>query len=264
MTSPGLSQKASQKSFAPFLVVAVLALLVAIGAMPRYIGDWPWANPPTVPNKSALVAIKEQGLPIPGWQMQEQATTKLGGQTWSVEQLFAEPETISQMASGSPDNVFLLLRSQVWYADQPEVEWLDIKGSQKWKTDTHQKLSISVPQENATFPEGESSSGRRQRSNRPIRVTADYFRAWNSDRAYAVLQWYAWPTGGSPSPARWFWIDQISQWQRNQRMPWVAVSLWLPIEPFSDISVHQAMATSLGKTIQTALLNTAFLETAPP
>ena len=239
----------------------MLALLVAVGAIPRYIGDWPWANSPTVPNRSALVAIKEQGLPIPGWQMQEQATTKFGGQTWSIEQLFAKPETRSQMAAGSPDNVFLLLRSQIWYADQPEVEWLDIKGSQKWKTDSRQKLSIAVTQKNSVLQKEESSAGR-QRS-RPVRVTADYFRAWNSDRTYAVLQWYAWPTGGSPSPARWFWIDQISQWQHNQRTPWVAVSLWLPIEPFSDISVHQAMAASLGKTIQTALIDTTFLETAP-
>ena len=263
MISPGLFQKASHKPFAPFLVIGLLALLIAVGAIPRYMSDWPWANPPTVPNQSALVAIKEQGLPISGWQMQEQATTKLGGQTWSIEQLFAEPETSSQLPSGSPDNVFLLLRSQVWYADQPEVEWLDIKGSQKWKTDGYQKLSITVPQQKSVPQPSESSSDRRQRGNRPIRVTADYFRAWNSDRTYAVLQWYAWPTGGNPSPARWFWTDQISQWQHNQRTPWVAVSLWLPVEPFSDISVHQAMAASLGKTIQSTLLSTAFLETAP-
>lgn len=256
MTSPGLFQKAPQKSFVPFLVVGILALFVAVGALPRYMSNWPWANQPTVPNKSALVAIKEQGLPIPGWQMQEQVTTKLGGQTWSIQQLSADSQIEGQIAPEAPDDIFLLLRSQVWYADQPEVEWVDIKGSQKWKTDSYQQLSFAVPQERQT------ASRNHQRSDRTVRVTTDYFRAWNPDQTYAVLQWYAWPTGGSPSPARWFWTDQISQWQRNQRTPWVAVSLWLPIEPFSDISLHKDAAESLGKTVQSTLLDTTFLDIA--
>lgn len=248
MTSPTLPRTAAKrKSFSPLLVVGILALFVAVGALPRYLGDWPWATNPTVPNKSALVAVKEQGLPLPGWQTQEQLTTKLGGETWSIQQLAAEPETRKAIAPESPDDIFLLTRAQVWYADQPEVEWVDIQGSQNWKTDSRQKLSFA---------------GDRQTNspNTLVKVTADYFRAWNADQTYAVLQWYAWPTGGSPSPAKWFWTDRVAQWQNNQRTPWVAVSLWLPIEPFSDISVHQAMAESLGKTVQSTLLNTVFLE----
>ena len=142
MTSPTLSQKAPNRSFVPLLVVAILALFVAVGALPRYLGDWPWANNPTVPNKSALIAVKEGGMPLPGWETKEQATTKLGGQTWSIQQLTAEPETKSAIAPDSSENIFLLLRSQVWYADQPEVEWVDIQGSQKWKIDERRKLSF--------------------------------------------------------------------------------------------------------------------------
>ncbi|PZO23078.1 MAG: cyanoexosortase B system-associated protein [Leptolyngbya foveolarum] len=254
MSSPTLSQKASKKSFVPFLVVAILALFVAIGALPRYLGDWPWVNNPTVPNKSALIAVKEQGLPIPGWQTQEQTTTKLGGQTWSIQQLATEPEIRGAIAPESPDDIFLLLRSQVWYADQPEVEWVDIQGSQRWKIDSRQQLSFSASR---------SPSDQTPDSAQPVPVNSDFFRAWNQNQTYAVLQWYAWPTGGSPSPASWFWTDQISQWQRNQRTPWVAVSLWLPIEPFSDISLQRAMAESLGKTVQATLLDTVFLDTEP-
>ena len=252
MSSPNLSQAASKKSFVPFLVVAILALFVAVGALPRYLGDWPWAHNPTVPNKSALVAVKAQGLPIPGWQTQEQTTTKLGGQTWSIQQLSAEPETKRAIAPESPDDIFLLLRPQVWYADQPEVEWMDIQGSQSWKTDNRQKLSFSA-----------SRSISASESAQPVQVSSDFFRAWNQNQTYAVLQWYAWPTGGSPSPASWFWIDQVAQWKHNQRTPWVAVSLWLPIEPFSDISLQRSLAESLGKTVQTTLLDTVFLDTEP-
>ena len=254
MSSPTLAQKASKKSFASFLVVAILALFVAVGALPRYIGEWPWANDPTVPNKSALIAVKAQGLPILGWQTQEQTTTKLGGQTWSIQQLTAEPETRRAIAPESPDDIFLLLRPQVWYADQPEVEWVDIQGSQQWKTDNRQKLSFSASR---------SASDAASNNAQTVPVSSDFFRAWNQNQTYAVLQWYAWPTGGSPSPARWFWTDQIAQWQRNQRTPWVAVSLWLPIEPFSDISLHRAMAASLGEIVQKTLLDTVFTDPKP-
>lgn len=247
VSSPTLPPKASKQSFVPLLAIALLALFVAVGALPRYIGGWPWANNPTVPNKSALIAVKEQGLPLPGWQTQEQATTKLGGHPWSIQQLAAEPETKQTMAPENPSEIFMLLRPQVWYADQPEVEWVDIQGSQKWKTDSRQKLTFSVQKDSTS-------------DSKAIQVSSDFFRAWNPDQTYAVLQWYAWPTGGSASPAKWFWADQKAQWQRNQRMPWIAVSLWLPIEPFSDISTHQAMVESLGETLQKTFLETVFLD----
>ena len=248
MSSPTLFKQASKGSFAPFLVVVALALFVAVGALPRYMGDWPWANNPTVPNKSALVAIKEDGMALPGWQTQEQLTTKIGGKTWSIQQFAAELDTKQSLAPKSPSEIVLLLRSQVWYADQPEVEWVDIQGAQKWKTDEHRTLSFAASRE------GEAQT---------VQVRSDFFRARNPSQTYAVLQWYAWPTGGSPSPAKWFWTDQIAQWKHSQRTPWVAVSLWLPIEPFSDISVHQVMAESLGKTVQTMLLDTVFPKPQP-
>lgn len=155
-----------------------------------------------------------------------------GGDDWSIQQLVHE-----QPYAVNPSSIFLLLRPQIWEADQPEVEWVDIKGSQQWKTDSHQKISFTVAQ---------------------AHIRPDFFRAWSASQTYAVLQWYAWPSGGSASAAKWFWADQRMQWQQYQRMPWVAVSLWLPIEPLGDIDPYQAIAKTLGEEIHTTLLQTVF------
>lgn len=233
------------------IVVAALALFIAVSALPRYFSSWPWATPPQLPHQSALQAIRDQGVPLPGWVTDEQVKNKLGGKTWSIQKLLpiatdgdstAAPE---KSDAGVTSPVFLLLRPQIWEADQPEVEWLDIKGSQHWTTDSHQKLSFGVPTNHSE-------------NSKTVRISGDFFRAWGQGQTYAVLQWYAWPTGGSASPARWFWADQKAQWSRYERMPWVAVSVWLPIAPLSDIAPHQETLESLGKTLQKTLLQSVF------
>ncbi len=223
--------------------MAALALLIAVSALPRYFSSWPWAEPPKLPHQSALQAIRDEGVSLPGWVTDEQAKNKLGGHTWSIQKLSP------QAADAAASPVFLLLRPQIWEADQPEVEWLDIKGSQQWTTDSYQAVSFSVPENNQTNPQ-------------TVRIRGDFFRAWSQGQTYAVLQWYSWPTGGSASPARWFWADQKAQWNRYERMPWIAVSIWLPIDPLSDIAPHQTTAESLGKTLQQTLSQTVFAAAA--
>jgi len=71
------------------------------------------------------------------------------------------------------------------------------------------------------------------------------------------LQWYAWTTAGSPSIGRWFWVDQFSQWRDRQRMPWVAVSLLIPIQPLGEIEPVRSLATTLGQAVQSTLLESA-------
>ena len=241
--SPSL-RKPSSKLTVKLIVIAVLALFVAVSAIPRYVSGWPWATPPKLEQatRSALQNIRDQGISIPGWTTEEQDKTKFGGHTWSIQQLSATADTERIIAPGSP--VLLLLRPQVYEADQPEVEWLDIRGAQHWQTDSYQSVSFEVPAERS--------------GDRNIRVNSDFFRAWNEGQTYAVLQWYAWPTGGSPSVASWFWADQKRQWQHYQRMPWVAVSLWLPIAPLSETAPQQAIATTLGKDIHQTLMRTIF------
>ena len=240
--SPPLG-KSSSKLTVKLIVVAVLALFVAVSAIPRYVSGWPWATPPKLEQatRSALQGIRDQGISMPGWATEDQDKTKFGGHTWSIQQLSA---TASANRAQAASSVFLLLRPQTYEADQPEVEWLDIKGSQHWQTDSYQTVPFEVPMEGS-----EETS---------IRVNSDFFRAWNEGQTYAVLQWYAWPTGGSASVASWFWADQKRQWQHYQRMPWVAVSLWLPIAPLSDIRPQQAIAAALGKDIHQVLIKTVF------
>lgn len=251
-SSPSSPPSSSKRTVVQLVVVALLALFVAVGALPQYFGGWPWATPLKLPaaSRTALQAIPDQGLELAGWSNADQLKTKISGHTWSVQQISS-----AAAASGSElTPAFLLLRPQTYGPDQPEVEWLDIKGAQRWDTDSHEKLTFSVPVKpnvkNAT-PKGAKA--------KTVRISSDFFRAWSKEQTYAVLQWYAWPTGGSASPARWFWADQQMQWRNRQRMPWVAVSLWLPISPLGDISPHENMALSLGKTIQTSLLESVFV-----
>lgn len=258
-----------QKSWIPLAVVAILALFVAVSALPQYFGQWPWSTPPKLPaaTRTVLQAIPETGLDVSGWLTTDQAQTKLGGETWSVQQL--SPAAAAPNSKLSP--VFLLLRAPTYGGDQPEVEWLDIKGSQQWQTDSLQKLTLEVSvkertarkiaseaaQKTADFDAAKATTDNNQTQN--VRISTDFFRAWNKDQTYAVMQWYAWTDGGSPSPAQWFWADQKTQWKYRERMPWVALSVWLPIEPFSDIARQQSTAESLAKTLQQTLSQKVFV-----
>ncbi|MEL6764577.1 MAG: hypothetical protein AAFO87_13145, partial [Cyanobacteria bacterium J06607_6] len=71
----------TKKLTVAWFVIAVLALFVAVSALPRYASSWPWSTPLKVPNQSALQAIREEGITLPGWQTDEQIKTKIGGDT---------------------------------------------------------------------------------------------------------------------------------------------------------------------------------------
>lgn len=253
MSSSTLPSKITRKKTVTLIVIAALAVFIAVSALPRYVSSWPWATPLKVPNQSELQAIRDQGLSLEGWQTDEQVRTKIGGDAWSIQQL----SPLVDKADSTP--IFLLLRPQVWEADQPEVEWLDLKGSQRWQTDSHKKLGLNVAIDTISDPSASlQDDTNSQNDTNSVRITTDFFRAWSQDQTYAVLQWYAWPTGGSPSPAGWFWADQQLQWRQRKRMPWVAVSLWLPIAPLGEISSHESLATALADSVQETLSKTVF------
>ncbi len=248
MPSSPMPGKLSNYLTVKLIVVAILALFVAVSAIPQYVSSWPWATPPklTQTTRSALQDIPAQGITLPGWATDGQDKTKFGGHTWSIQQL-STPAAVASPPAQSISSVFLLLRPQTYEDDQPEVEWLDIKSSQHWTTDSYRTLSFEV------LADGSKDA-------KTTRINSDFFRAWSQGQTYAVLQWYAWPTGGSPSVASWFWADQKRQWQQYHRMPWVAVSVWLPIAPLSDTAPYEAIAASIGKNIHQTLLETVFEE----
>lgn len=218
------------------LLLFLLVLLVA-GAVPGYLkGQWRWQAPPQVANLKALKNLQKTGLELPGWQTLTQAVIPVSGHQWSLQQIQRDPQT----------QAILLLHPQPSSKDQPQVEWVDLKGlrwwqsvqTRQWKTDRYRRSQITV--------EGQ-----------PFKIEAQFFRSWIQERnfsgTYAVLQWYAWPRGGHPDPSRWFWADQIAQWQ-GRRVPWIAVSIMIPIEPLGEIEPVWPLAQSLAQTVQAALI----------
>jgi cyanoexosortase B-associated protein len=239
------------------LVVVFILSIAAVSVIPNYFtGQWRWNQHPVVPHLNQLKQLQSKGLNLPGWSTQNQQVVEIGGHHWSLQSIHpAQGEPTIQGA------VLLMLRPQTWYRDQPEVEWMDIvgwmnnsihDGAQQWTTDTEQRLQFSVTASTSATPTSDQAAPDQAA---PVQVKARFLRGWNSQQTYAVLQWYAWPESGDPAPSRWFWADQRSQWRTRQRMPWVAVSVLIPIEPLGDIDPIRPIAESLGKTIQATLMS---------
>jgi cyanoexosortase B-associated protein len=213
---------------AKLILVVLLLALVGLGAVRGYLsGQWRWTAPPSLTTLAELKAIRKAGLTLPNWQTLEQATVQLGEHKWSRQVIQGRDQT----------QTTLLLFTQNGPKDQPQVEWVDIDGAYSWKTDSQRQIEFKVENPNA-------------------QVTARWFRSWTKRQTYTVLQWYAWPNGGHDAPSRWFFTDRLAQW-RNQRMPWVAVSIVLPIEPLDDIEKYRPKVEALAQTVQTALMNNA-------
>lgn len=212
-------------------IVVLLLLLVIVGAVPSYLqGKWSWAKPVPIENLGQLKSLTKTGLSLPGWKTVEQIATDVGGHKWSYQQI------VPAEKSDSEKPIVLFLRPQSDAKTQPEVDWVDLKGVNKWKTDSYSTLKFTVDAPTGKVP-----------------VEASFFRGWTDSQTYAIAQWYAWPTGGSPAPANWFIADQAAQ-LRGQRRPWVAVNLQIPVEPLGDIAPVKSEMESLAKLVQATLI----------
>lgn len=237
-----------------WLVLFVLAIAVFIALPSYFTGHWSWQSVPELNHLKQLQALQKQGVVLPGWQTLTQKQIELGGHKWSIQAIvptspppssaetnpLASPVPSSTIEQTPESAVWILLRPQIWHRDMPQVDWMDINGVQAWKADSLRSLQFAI------------AAGAK-----PITVSARFFRGWNQEHTYAVVQWYAWSTGGSPAPMDWFWVDQQSQWRDRQHTPWIAVSLLLPIPPLGDIETVRSQAISLGQTVQTTLMQTA-------
>ena len=250
-----LLEKFPQK-YTQFIALGFLTVLLVVGAIPGYLsGKWSWADMPQIQNKAQLQTIRKDGLNLSEWKTLEKKPLKLRGSEWWVQTVEHNNQT-----------AILLMLVQKYYKDRPQVEWMDINGLQQWKTDFNQSVQLNTT--SASTP------------SKSVEVNTHFFRSltpsvntlatllWQdcpSDQlcklygqqrrrqTYAVMQWYAWPEGGSPSPSRWFVADRIAQLS-NLRAPWVAVNLLIPIEPLGNIDEVQATAQSLGEEVQAALM----------
>ena len=221
-------------------VLCFLLVLIGIAAVPGYLtGKWSWAQLPQVANIKQLRQLPKKGLELPGWKTLEQKTLPIGGHQWSVQAI--------ERDDSKPVLLFLLPQND--HKAQPQVEWMDLNGFEKWRTDSYKKMQFAVE---ASVLEKQASASK-PTTTPAAEVEARFFRAWTQRETRAVLQWYAWPSGGHPAPSRWFWADQFAQ-LRRERVPWVAVCLQIPIEPLGDIEASRPLAESLSKMVQAALM----------
>lgn len=237
-----LSKVFQKQQFTHVAVVVLLLLLLVIGGVPGYFqGRWDWKQPPPVPNLTALREIRKTGITVPGWETVEQTEQFVSTGRWSLQIIKAE-DTQKQ--------AILLLHPQNGPMDQPEVEWTDVNswGRLRWKKwDIAQyrvaEFTVNQPPKSGKNPE--------------TKVKARFFRVSTPRETFAVLQWYATPNGGHPSPLRWFLADQLAQWQKT-RVPWISVSIMIPMEPLGQVETTWPLAESLGRTVQAALMSSPF------
>lgn len=211
------------------ILLFFLLMLIGLGAIPGYLkGNWSWQKPLPVTSISQMIKTRKNGLELSGWQTKTHQEVSVSNHKWLYQEIQRDPQTTA----------ILLFRFQQEDKDQPQVEWVDLKGFQRWQTDKYSRAQFTAP----------SPTG-----NGQTKVEAQFFRGWNRQRTYAVLQWYAWYSGGNPDPSAWFWADRIAQWQ-GHRVPWIAVSIQIPIEPLGEIEPVLPLAQSLGQTVQSALM----------
>lgn len=213
------------------VVVLLLIITVAIAAIPGYLqgGQWTWSRLPPIENTQQMRSLLKTGVELTDWQTIKQREVRIGGKKWSAQAI----------TQGNSSSVLVLLAPQTFYKDKPYVEWTDIQGLEKWKTDSHRELEFTV--------DGNSPKSK---------VKARFFRAWNQ-QTFAIVQWYAFPNGGNHSTTNWFWRDQIAQLSQK-RVPWIAVCLKIPLNPLDDLDSVEALATSLSQQVQGSLQENTF------
>lgn len=221
---PFTKSDAKNNKITYFFLIGFLIILIALGTLPGYLqgGKWAWADLAQIENVNKLNEIKEKGLKIPGWQTQKTGEVQINDKKWLV-----------QLISKDNQEVTLLLLPQKYYLNHPAVEWTDINKMIGWKSDNYRKLKFNY--------------GEKQHE-----VEALFLRSWNAQQTFAVIQWYAWESGGSFTPKNWFWYDLLAQLQKR-RATWVAVCLRIPIQPLGDIETVRDTAVSMAREIQVTL-----------
>lgn len=224
-----------ERQFSQVIALLLLLVLLVLGAVPGYFtGRWEWWNPPPVVSLKELKQIRQKGITVPGWKTVEQREQEMGGHKWSYQLLEKE---------GDKTKAFLLLLPQNGPREQPQVEWMEIKGFWQWQEAQHRTAEFSVKQPK------QLKSG----ADTETKIQANFFRATVNEQTFAVLQWYAWSTGGSSSQITWFVADQLAQWHKH-RAPWVAVCILFPMEPLGQVETTWNQVKSIGQTVQAALL----------
>ncbi len=224
-------------------LVIILTTLATIVMLPAYVnGDWPWAHAPQVAHLEKLKQLSQQDLPLPGWTLISRQEVILNRQSWTLLE-YQSDSSLGNSSSPRVDQIALLMHPQPWHSNQPATEWLNITGTQNLRLSSRSLVSFATAVDN----------------QQPASVTARLALGRNQQQTLAMLQWYAWPGGGHPSPGVWFWQDQWSQLIHHRRTAWVAVTLLMPMAPLADLATYQPQAIAIGSTIQQQLIAQGFV-----
>jgi cyanoexosortase B-associated protein len=222
------SKLLKENQFPQLAALLLLVILLVIGAVPGYItGHWQWEKLPPITTIKQLRQLRHQGLNLPGWQTIEKSQQQIGGHKWLMQ---------VTKKQGTQTQAILLLLPQSDSKNQPEVEWTEIQSWQQWNVAQYRPAEFTV-----------------KLASTQVKVEAQFFRASTMKQTFAVLQWYAFPNGGNPSPLRWFMADQLAQ-LRKQRAPWVGVSIMIPMEPLGQVETTWSLTKSIGEIVQGALM----------
>lgn len=212
------------------VILCLLGLGIIFVAIPSYFQqNWSWSDLPRVPEVAQMRNLPKRELNFAGWTTITQKGRSINNYPWSFQLI----------EKSGYNGVVVAFKGQKYYKDNPEVEWVDIEGVERWKSDSYKILEFpSETKPNQT-------------------ITARWFQAWN-DKTYAVVQWYAWPGGGHHAPSQWFLADQKAQ-LKDKRVPWVAVSIKMPMEPLGDLKDMEIVAKSLAQEVQKTLEKKIFI-----
>ncbi|GEA28595.1 hypothetical protein MiAbW_03171 [Microcystis aeruginosa NIES-4325] len=201
------------------LLLCLLLVLILGGILPNLIsGQWSWVDQPRIRNIQKMSALQKSGIELSDLKTINQSQEQIGEGKWSVQ----------VVESSDGKRITVLLKPQVYYKNQPAVEWSDINSISRWNQGETTELSIPT-----------QSGGK---------ATARFYRAWKQN-TFAVVQWYAWLGGGHYDPSVWYWLDQWAQLKR-QRLPWIAVSLFIPLEPTKKLQTLTPFALSVAGEVQ--------------
>jgi cyanoexosortase B-associated protein len=216
-------------------LVVMLSGLVGIGILPAYSnGQWPWVNAPQVDQAALFQPVVAQGFALPGWTLTTHQTMTINQQDWTLSEYVRSAGSPASDDGPSPlvDQIALLMRPQTQTADQPGLEWLNLDNNQNLSRSFQRQVALEVVPQPTVIARARLSQGR------------------NQQQTFTTLQWYAWPTGGHPSPGVWFWHDQWAQLTRRTRLPWIALALFIPMDPLGDVADYQPLAVDIGREIQ--------------
>ena len=231
-------KKLQRYQFPQVLFLVFLLITLVLG----YItGKLPGTKIPSIPCLKGLRQIRKDGLTISDLPKKYHKQLQITNNKW-----------LEQQVRYNTKDVFFLLLTPNGPEDKPQVEWVDINGLIRWKIDSQKRIKF-------TSKIVQNSCGINNKEKQYSNIEARFFRGWTSKKTYAVMQWYAWPGGGSPDPGGWFWADSLAM-ASKKRVPWVAVSIMFPIEPLGDVEPYIPHLISIGEKIQVALTTEAFKE----